>query len=372
MGYIIGDHDFTTHVVTAAIVAASFVNVADLNWIMFTLFKTRRSLYFWSFFASTWGVFFHQLGFLFRDFQIVTNAAVYSAIISLGWIAMVTGQSLVLYSRLHLLVHNQTTLRLILAMIIGNALICHVPIITLVFGSYFSSNPGAWASVYEVYEKLQITLFFLQEVIISGVYVWAALKIFPLQNRIHGQKAANMRRHLVLVNLFIIALDIVVLAIGYAGLFDVQTVTKALLYSVKLKIEFTILNSLRALAKGPRSMAVDYPDYELSGGSRCGTHPNTAAAKDMIHDGSANPHQWTDTRPGYSAYAKAVPAGSQKDASDGIVVAKTTEITHELEARKNADGVGADSSGLSSLDTVVPLPCPSITSQTSLTRLHHM
>ena len=370
MGYIIGDHDFTTHVVTAAIVAASYVNVADLNWIMFSLFKTRRSLYFWSFFASTWGVFFHQLGFLFRDFQIVSNAAVYSAIISLGWIAMVTGQSLVLYSRLHLLVHKQTILRLILAMIIANALICHVPIVTLVFGIYFSGNPGAWVSVYVVYEKLQITLFFLQEVIISGVYVWATLKIFPLQSRIHGRKATRMRQHLILVNLLIIALDIVVLAIGYAGLFDVQTVTKAFLYSVKLKIEFTILNSLRDLAKSPTATAASYPDYELSGTWRRGTHRSATAAKDTALESPADPHQRTDARAGFSAHAKGVPAGSQKDTRDGIVVAKTTEVTYELEARKDADSIGANSSGLDSLDGVVPRLSPSVTSQTGLMRLN--
>lgn len=56
---------------------------------------------------------------------------------SLGWPLMVTGQSLVLYSRLHMLFIERRTLRLVLAMIIFNALAIHVTGISLSIGLQF-------------------------------------------------------------------------------------------------------------------------------------------------------------------------------------------------------------------------------------------
>lgn len=56
---------------------------------------------------------------------------------SLGWPLMVTGQSLVLYSRLHMLFIERRTLRLVLAMIIFNALAIHSTGISLSIGLQF-------------------------------------------------------------------------------------------------------------------------------------------------------------------------------------------------------------------------------------------
>jgi hypothetical protein len=51
----------------------------------------------------------------------------------------------------------------------------------------------------------------------------------------------------------IILLDITVLALEYSNLYDIQTSYKALTYSVKLKLEFSILNRLVELTKSTRS-----------------------------------------------------------------------------------------------------------------------
>jgi len=368
MGYWKGDEDVTTHIVTAAIIAASFGNVIDLNWIMFALFKKKTSLYFWSFFASTWGVFFHQLGFLFRDFEVVTNSMIYTAFIAPGWVAMVTGQSLVLYSRLHLLVHYPTILRLVLAMITTNVVICHVPILVLVYGLNIVNDTEGWLRTYLVYEKLQITLFFLQEVIISSIYVWATSKIYPFQNLIHGEKAGRMRRHIILVNIAVIALDIMVLAMGYAGFFDVQTVTKALVYSLKLKIEVSILNSLKDLARSNNSTG----KYRYSRSHRQ-THVSAATeARDIELRAMGGDHQQPHGQTGYAAYAKGgITTRAQEAMEDeGILVVKTTDVLHDCGVGMNADNLKAESLGTRSLDDGVR-PTPSETSQTGLTRFNY-
>jgi len=50
--------------------------------------------------------------------------------------------------------------------------------------------------------------------------------------------------HLIYINILIIVLDLVLLGTEYAGLFYIQTTLKCAVYSIKLKLEFTILNQL--------------------------------------------------------------------------------------------------------------------------------
>jgi hypothetical protein len=59
--------------------------------------------------------------------------------------------------------------------------------------------------------------------------------------------------HLILTNILIIALDIVLLGIQYAGLFYLGGSMKPAVYGIKLKIEFSILNRLKAIAKSRQS-----------------------------------------------------------------------------------------------------------------------
>ena len=80
----------------------------------------------WS--ASSWGCAFHALGFLFLDFRIIKQPNAVGVIIGVSWWCMVTGQALVLYSRLHLVERNKRVLRGVLVMIITNFFILHLPI----------------------------------------------------------------------------------------------------------------------------------------------------------------------------------------------------------------------------------------------------
>ncbi|KAI9864642.1 MAG: hypothetical protein M1813_003131 [Trichoglossum hirsutum] len=55
-------------------------------------------------------------------------------------------------------------------------------------------------------------------------------------------------RHLIYVNAFVIVLDIAILCIQYADLFNIQVIFKGAVYSVKLFVEFFILNQLKEIA----------------------------------------------------------------------------------------------------------------------------
>jgi hypothetical protein len=75
-----------------------------------------------------------QLAFLMKFFQVWKNDYVSVTFITIGWYAMVTGQSLVLFSRLHLVVRDRRKVRWVLYMIIIDVFLFHFPTTVMTFG----------------------------------------------------------------------------------------------------------------------------------------------------------------------------------------------------------------------------------------------
>ncbi|RYP54619.1 hypothetical protein DL768_000679 [Monosporascus sp. mg162] len=250
MAVIEVSEDIAVALAMAAFMAIAFYNVLELTVILFSLFKRKSGLYFWSFFLATWGVFFHTLGFLTSIFGIIKSAPGWMTIAVIGWIPMVTGQSLVLYSRLHLVEGNRLILRLVLGMIITNAFIGHIPNIIVAYAGALAADPAPYDAAYNVYEKVHVTLFATQEVIISGLYIRNVYKSKHTLGALHGAQYAKVLRHLAVVNVMVIMLDVLVLVLEYKGLYNMQNAIKGAVYSVKLKLEFTVLNNLINLIKG--------------------------------------------------------------------------------------------------------------------------
>ncbi|KAH6953664.1 hypothetical protein BKA56DRAFT_638327 [Ilyonectria sp. MPI-CAGE-AT-0026] len=197
------------------------------------MFQRKSGLYFWSFFAATWGIFFHRISYLMWTFGILNNAVAWVTIAVIGWVPMVTGQSLVLYSRLHLIAYDERILRLVLAMIIANVFIGHVPTIIVAYGAILVLEPGPYITAYSVYEKIQV--------IVSGLYIWYTYKALQMQEALHGAQASRRLYHLVVVNILVIILDVAVLVLEYNNLYNLQTTIKGMVNSIKLKIEYSIL-----------------------------------------------------------------------------------------------------------------------------------
>ncbi|PCD23863.1 hypothetical protein AU210_015377 [Fusarium oxysporum f. sp. radicis-cucumerinum] len=205
-------------IVICVFISIAFYNVLELNAYIFSSFKKRSGLYFWSLVIATWGIAFNGTGYLILHLSLSAQTYLYSTLILIGWCTMITGQSVVLYSRLHIVMHNQKRLRMVLYMIIVNATWLHLPVIILVYG-VGSSNPKPFQKPYEVFEKIQLSVFFVQELIISGLYVWETSKRLRLEKSVGNTKTR-------------------------------MTAWKPLVYSVKLKLEFSILNRLVELTRG--------------------------------------------------------------------------------------------------------------------------
>ena len=233
----------------AAFTAVAWYNVAELNVQVFLTFKRHRGLYFWSLLISSYGCVLHALGFLLKFFQLVSrkqsvNDYVAVTIITIGWYCMVTGQAVVLYSRLHLVVREQKILRGILAMIIVDAVCFHIPTTIFTYGSNTDQYPR-YVHAFNVMEKLQMTAFCSQEFIISGVYVYSTIRL--LKPVYHGRTRKVMTQ-LIWINLIIIGMDVCLLAMEYSNIYTIEATLKAMVYSIKLKLEFAVLNQLMTLA----------------------------------------------------------------------------------------------------------------------------
>jgi len=225
-------------------------NVIELTLMIFFTFKRRKGLYFWSLLVATYGIVLYTFGFFFKFYDIPVPSMFFLTLIAIGWWGMVTGQSVVLYSRLHLIYRSTADRgRWVLYMIIFNAIICHIPTTALTYGSN-SSNPTPFIRPYMIYEKVQVTIFFIQEVIISGLYVYKTSRILRAEGGIRGRNGRTVMNHLIWVNVMVIILDITLISLEYADYYNVQIVYKAAVYSVKLKMEFSILNRLLDLVQG--------------------------------------------------------------------------------------------------------------------------
>jgi hypothetical protein len=161
---------------------------------------------------------------------------------------MVTGQAIVLWSRLHLVVRGERGDRIIKWtkwMIIVDAICLHIPTTVLTFGS--NADLPVFVEGYNVMEKLQMCGFFVQEVILSSIYIIETIKI--LKSSVQNNTRRLMYQ-LIGINVLIIIMDLGLLGLEAASLYIFETTFKGYLYSLKLKLEFAILSKLVTFVGG--------------------------------------------------------------------------------------------------------------------------
>lgn len=158
---------------------------------------------------------------------------------------MVTGQAFVLYSRLHLVVRNPRTLRIIMWMIIIDAVILHVPTIVFTYGSN-SPDAAVWAPRFNVMERVQLLGFCLQEFVISTVYIVSTVRLL---GSIYHSMTRKVMFQLLLINFICIGMDIVLIGLEFTNNYVGEASVKPMIYSIKLKLEFAVLNQLMGLTK---------------------------------------------------------------------------------------------------------------------------
>jgi hypothetical protein len=223
--------------------AIALYNALELAILIPLSFRRYRSLYFWSLLTSTvFGVAPLSItgGLQFFNLQPFLTSVVVQ---NFAWIMMVPNQSIVLYSRLHLVSQNTTILRIVRWLIVLSLAVIAVPTIVLNVGwTYKPQSPG-WNRGYFAMERVQVTWFTAQECFISGVYIWNTARLIML-NPSGDTKRHKILSELLAVNIVVIIMDLALVVLQYLDYYFTQVIFKATVYSVKLKLEFAVLGML--------------------------------------------------------------------------------------------------------------------------------
>ncbi|CAG8894362.1 unnamed protein product [Penicillium egyptiacum] len=239
------------------LVALGLYNAAELTILIFLTFRRYRGLYFLSLLLSTvLGLIPSGIGNLLHFFAI-GPLWLALALSNIGFYFLVPGQSVILYSRLHLVLYNQPILQFVLCAVVINTALIGVPTTVSTFGSAFLGTHG-WNGAYTVIERLQVTWFCAQELLISLLYIRETVKLLRLSPA-NSNRRRKIMYQLVAINVIIILMDIAVVAIEFSGLYYLQVLLKCTIYSIKLKLEFAVLGKLAAIVEASHRDLIDIP-----------------------------------------------------------------------------------------------------------------
>lgn len=235
-------------------------NAIELFILLFLTFQHYRGLYFWALLLSVvLGVVPHTIGYILEFFSLAP-LWLSLTLSTIGFYVMVPGQSVVLYSRLHLVCQNHRILRFVLWLIIVDAFILLIPTTVLTFSTaYIRTLP--FIRGYNVMERTQLAWFCVQEFVISGIYISETVKLLKLMPD-KDMRRSKIMYELLAINLIIIMLDVALLVVEYIGYYSLQTTLKPMVYSIKLKLEFGVLGKLVSLVHTNRSQPTSTENEE--------------------------------------------------------------------------------------------------------------
>jgi hypothetical protein len=211
-------------------------------------------------------------------------------------------------------------------MIIVNGILLHSITTVLTFGSNSNSlTPKTlqrFVNGYSIMEKTQMVGFFLQELILSVIYIREAVRLLKLSETVHddaqsvqdGTSHGHLRNsrvrktiyQLLAINIIIIIMDLALLGVEFANLYLIETTLKGVVYSVKLKLEFAVLGKLvqfvRNRATSSDSSAPRLPGHTVE---RRGTYSGATIEKT-----ETNRSNTSVTRTNASLFGNAVQNGT--------------------------------------------------------------
>jgi hypothetical protein len=154
-------------------------------------------------------------------------------------------------------------------MIIVNGILLHSITTVLTWGSnsntLSASTLQRFVRGYSIMEKTQMVGFFVQESILSIIYIKETVRLLKLSEAVQDDarsfddsagnghlKQANVRKtmyQLLTINVLIIIMDLALLSVEFANLYLIETTLKGVVYSIKLKMEFAVLGKLVQLVR---------------------------------------------------------------------------------------------------------------------------
>lgn len=152
-------------------------------------------------------------------------------------------------------------------MIIINGAILHSITTVLTFASNSNElSPTVlqrFVNGYSIMEKIQMVGFFVQELILSVIYIRETIRLLRLGESVQDDVGSfddgtGQLRNLAVrktmyqilaINVIIIIMDLALLGVEFANLYLIETTLKGVVYSIKLKLEFAVLGKLVQIVK---------------------------------------------------------------------------------------------------------------------------
>lgn len=198
-------------------------------------------------------------------------------------------------------------------MIIINGTLLHTVTTVLTFASNSNHlSPTVlkrFVNGYSIMEKIQMVGFFVQELILSVIYIRETLRLLHLGESVQddvgsfddgtGQlRNASVRKtmyQILAINVIIILMDLALLGTAFANLYLIETTLKGVVYSMKLKLEFAVLGKLVQIVK-VRNTSNNSPKNATSSGEARAFSTGLTLEKTKTTDtsrgtnGLTNPH----------------------------------------------------------------------------------
>ncbi|KAL4772279.1 hypothetical protein BDW60DRAFT_216651 [Aspergillus nidulans var. acristatus] len=239
------------YIINPIFLSVAGYNVLELLLWIFNTFDRRRGLYFGSILISTLSLAAFIIAQSLRTFRTdVSELLTAGYIFAFSYTALLTAHILVLYSRLHLVLHSYRILRGILIMIIVTSVLS-VPAQLTVSLTLVSTRHPRLARAEYILERVVFLGATVREFIVCAIYTVQAYRNLHPIAQAKGRAGKRVLVYLMAVQVAAIVLDTGFLVQIYMDLALAANGYCALLYSIKLKMEFGVLNSLVTLLRSP-------------------------------------------------------------------------------------------------------------------------
>ncbi|KAL6231864.1 hypothetical protein BDW75DRAFT_233246 [Aspergillus navahoensis] len=240
-----------SYIINAILLSIAGYNILEILLWIFNTFERKQGLYFASILISTLSLAAFTVAQLLRTFGTRPSELVAAGyLFTFSYTTLLTAHILVLYSRLHLVLHSRRILRGILIMIIVTSVLA-VPAQLVVSFILLSAQRPSLARAEYIVERVVFLGATVREFIVCAIYTVQAYRNLHPIVQVKGQAGKKVLIYLMVVQVAAVALDVGFLVHIYLDLALTANGYCALLYSIKLKMEFGVLNALVTLLRSP-------------------------------------------------------------------------------------------------------------------------
>ena len=332
--------DPVTYGVCTAFMGMSLFLFVETNILVFTYFKRYRGLYFWSLLITSWGVTIQVLGDITRWFAGSYPWVLDTIMLNLGLDMYIFGQTLILYSRLHLVCRNYNLLRSILVMIIIVFFFFGLPLWITAWPSRLPQTKKTWAPVQDRYERIQSIIFLVMESTISIIYVWATVRLIKPNENI---KVRRVMWELIGLNFLLVSLDVIWMTLFFLNYNGVKVPMQQFSYALKVRVEFVVLNQLKGLTSRPGKQVLNYGRrYSLAAGTKSGVKTSGGVGGIQVNQQSTTSQTSSAIQPATTSGPRSAPNWSFPFGTQGSSTSAPQETSRNHGWRGTTGAVGTN------------------------------